>query len=138
MDNAFAWGGQEARNQRQLRLLEGDEMQDAVAGLAYLRALRDVDPKRVAVVGHSFGGSLTVLLAERDPSIRAIVTFGAVGYSWDRSAQLRARLTTAVGQMTAPAFFYTQKTTIRSGQERSWERRWRDSENCIVSRYIRL
>jgi len=105
MDRAFASGGQDARNLVQLRLLEADEMDDALAGLAYLRALREVDRHRIAVVGHSFGGTLTVLLAERQASIRAIVTFGAGGYSWDRSAQLRERLTAAVGRMSAAAFF---------------------------------
>jgi dienelactone hydrolase len=105
MDRAFASGGQDARNLAQLRLLETDEMDDALAGLAYLRALREVARHRIAVVGHSFGGTLTVLLAERQASIRAIVTFGAGGYSWDRSAQLRERLTAAVGRMSAAALF---------------------------------
>jgi dienelactone hydrolase len=105
MDSAFAAKGQEARNQIQLELLETDEMNDALAGLAFLRALPEVDPHRVAVVGHSFGGSLAVLVAEHDRDLRAIVTFGAAGYSWDRSPELRDRLTAAVGRMSAPAFF---------------------------------
>jgi carboxymethylenebutenolidase len=119
MDDAFASGGQGAREQIQLRLLEGAEMSDATAGLAYLRALREVDARRIAVVGHSFGGSLTVLLAEHDPSIRAIVTFGAGGYSWDQSAPLRARLTTAVDRMSASAFFIHAENdySIRAGKE---------------------
>jgi dienelactone hydrolase len=119
MNDAFAAGGQQARNQMQLRLLEGDEMDDAMAGLAYLRALPQVDTRRIAVVGHSFGGSLTVLLAERDPSIRAIVTFGAVGYSWDRSPDLRARLTKAVGRMAAAAFFIHAENDFSIGPGKS-------------------
>src|SRR5262245_61369317 len=105
MDRAFASGGQSARNAVQLRLLATDEMDDVLAGLAYLLSLREVDRHRIAVVGRSFGGTLTVLLAEHHPSIRAIVTFGAGGYSWDRSAELRERLTEAVGRMSAAAFF---------------------------------
>lgn len=119
MNDAFAAGGQQARNQMQLRLLEGDEMDDAMAGLAYLRALPQVDTRRIAVVGHSFGGSLTVLLAERDPSIRAIVTFGAVGYSWDRSPDLRARLTKAAGRMAAAAFFIHAENDFSIGPGKS-------------------
>lgn len=105
MDRAFASGGQESRNQAQLHLLETDELDDAAAGLAYLRARPDVDARRIAVVGHSFGGSLTLLLAERDSAVRAVVTFAAVGYSWDHSPALRARLTTAVDRMAAAALF---------------------------------
>jgi carboxymethylenebutenolidase len=105
MDRAFASGGREARNQAQLRLLETDELEDAAAGLRYLRARPEADAARLAVVGHSFGGSLTLLLAERDPGVRAVVTFAAVGYSWDRSPELRARLSTAVERMAAVALF---------------------------------
>jgi len=34
---------------------------DALAGLAFLRARPDIDSRRVVVVGHSFGGSLSLL-----------------------------------------------------------------------------
>ena len=56
------------------------------------RALPDVDPSRVAVAGVSFGGSLTLLLTERERTLRAAVVFAAAGCSWERSPQLRARL----------------------------------------------
>lgn len=115
MDSAFAANGEEARNQIQLRLLETDELDDTLAGLAFLRALPEVDSDRVAVVGHSFGGSLTVLAAEHDPALRAIVTFGAAGYSWERSPQLRARLITAVRRMSAPAFFIHAQNDYSTG-----------------------
>jgi dienelactone hydrolase len=104
MDSALTAGGQEARNRIQLQALD-DEAIDDLAGLAFLRAVPGVDPKRVAVVGQSFGGTLTVLAAERDSTLRAIVTFAAGGYSWDRSPDLRARLMAAVDRMTVPAFF---------------------------------
>jgi dienelactone hydrolase len=75
--------GDDAHNRLQLRLLETDHLDDALAGLAFLRALDDVDPERVAAIGHSFGGSLTLLLAERDSSLRAAMDFAgaAVGRS---------------------------------------------------------
>jgi dienelactone hydrolase len=57
---------QEARNA--LQLLENREMLDALSGLKFLRAFPYVDALDVAVVGHSFRGSLTVLLAEREPN----------------------------------------------------------------------
>jgi carboxymethylenebutenolidase len=105
MNREFAAHGQEARNELQLRLLENGEMNDAVSGLEFLRSLPKVDAHNVAVIGHSFGGSLTLLLAEREPSLRAVVIFSGAGYSWDRSAQLRARLLAAVAHITAPVFF---------------------------------
>jgi dienelactone hydrolase len=105
MDRALAAKGQEARNQIQLSLLESDELADARAGVAFLRALPQVDTRRVAVAGHSFGGSLTLLVAESDTTLRAAVVFGGSAGSWERSPELRARLLAAVSRTAAPIFF---------------------------------
>jgi carboxymethylenebutenolidase len=105
MNSKVAAHGQEARNALQLRLLEDREMSDALSGLKFLRALPYVGAHDVGVVGHSFGGSLTVLMAERDPDLRAVVVFSAAGYSFDRSPELRQRLLTAVDHIAAPVFF---------------------------------
>jgi len=124
MDSAFVASDQDARNDLQLQLLETDELSDALAGLAFLRTRPEVDPRRVAVCGVSFGGSLTVLVAERDSALRAVVVFAAAGYSWDRSPPLRARLTAAVGRIAAPVFFIhaANDYTIASGQALDAER----------------
>ncbi|HTK41957.1 MAG TPA: prolyl oligopeptidase family serine peptidase [Gemmatimonadales bacterium] len=105
MDSASAASGQVARNQIQLRLLETDEVSDVLAGLTFLRARADVQPARLAVVGVSFGGSLTLLVAERDSTLRAAVAFAVAGYSWERSPPLRARLLAAVARTVVPTFF---------------------------------
>jgi dienelactone hydrolase len=105
MDSAAAAGGQVARNDLQLRLLEGDELNDVLAGLAFLRARPDVQADRLAVVGDSFGGSLTLLVAERDSTLRAAVAFAIGGYSWEGSPPLRARLLEAADRTVVPVFF---------------------------------
>jgi len=105
MNREAAAHGQEARNALQLQLLDGREMGDALSALKFLRSLPYVEAKDVALVGHSFGGSLTLLMAERDPNLRAIVVFSAAGYSFDRSPELRARLLAAVDHIAAPVFF---------------------------------
>jgi carboxymethylenebutenolidase len=50
MDKEVRRHGQEGRNRIQLELLEIDEMSDAIAGLEFLRAHPEVDPRR----GHRF------------------------------------------------------------------------------------
>jgi carboxymethylenebutenolidase len=105
MNSELAAHGEEARNTLQLQLLEGREMDDALSGLAFVRTLPEVDASRVAVIGHSFGGSLTLLMAEREPNLRAVVIFSGAGYSWDRSAAVRARLLSAVTHISLPVFF---------------------------------
>jgi dipeptidyl aminopeptidase/acylaminoacyl peptidase len=88
--------GKEARQHLQFILLTTDQLEDVMAGLKYLKTVPGINASRIAVAGHSFGGQLTLLAAERDPTIRAAVTFGAAANSWKRSAELRERLLTAV------------------------------------------
>jgi carboxymethylenebutenolidase len=119
MNQESAAHGQEARNALQMKLLENGDMTDALAGLAFLRALPEVDVSKIAVIGQSFGGSLTLLLAKREPKLRAVVIFSGAGYSWDRSAELRERLFAAVARIQAPIFFIhaTNDYSLGSGKE---------------------
>jgi dienelactone hydrolase len=96
MADAMAAGGQEDRNRVQLNLLEGEGLQEAAAGLAALGTYPRVDPRRLALAGHSFGGSLALLLAARDTVVRAAVVFGTAAQSWNSSPGLRERLLDAV------------------------------------------
>ncbi len=105
MDRELATHGQDARNKLQLELLQTDQLTDALAGLAFLRVLPEVASNRVAVAGHSFGASLTLLIAERDSALRAAIAFSGSTASWEHSPQLRARLIAAVGRTTVPIFF---------------------------------
>jgi dienelactone hydrolase len=105
MDRETAEKGVEGRNRLRLQLLESGDLTDALAGLAALRALPGVDPRRVAVAGHSFGGSLSLLLAERDSSLRAAVDFAGGAAGWDTSPELRARLLKAVSATRVPICF---------------------------------
>jgi dienelactone hydrolase len=64
--------------------------------------MSDVDINRIVLVGHSFGGSLGLLVAERDTGIKAAVVFAAAGYSWSRSPMLTKRLKEAVTNIKVP------------------------------------
>ena len=131
MNSEFSAHGQEARNKLQLQLLETREMSDALSGLAFLRALPDVDPHNVAVVGHSFGGSLTLLMAEHEPNLRAIVvsrTPGIAGIgrrSCERGSLLQ--LLTLGSRYSS----FTLQTTTRSPRVRRWARGFNNSANLI-------
>jgi dienelactone hydrolase len=109
MSRATAEGGQEARNRVQLALVDGDDLADVSAGLTFLRSLPEVDAHRLAVLGHSFGGSLSLVVAERDTMVRAVTVFGAAAGSWDGSPELRERLRAAVTRANAPIFFVFAK-----------------------------
>ena len=102
MDKAFTESGQEGRNKVQLQQLQTDQLQDMLSGLAYLRGRKDVDTNRLAIVGHSFGGSLALLVAQQDKHLKAAVVFGMSGYSWNLSPPLRENLIIAVKDIPGP------------------------------------
>lgn len=109
MENAFKTGGTEARNRVQLDLLDGEELSEVTAALTALRARPDIDSPRMAVVGHSFGGQLSLVQVERDARLRAAILFGPAAASWDRSPTLRTRLVHAARQAHAPVMFIHAK-----------------------------
>src|SRR5215467_13950354 len=105
MARAFASDGTAGRNRVQLELLNDDELRDAMTALAALRARPEVDAQRIALMGHSFGGALSLVLAARDTAVKAAVVFGPAAASWQRSPALRTRLEAAVARTTAPVMF---------------------------------
>ena len=94
--------GAEARKQLHYELITGGQLDDALAGVAFLKSAAGVDPKRIAIVGHSFGGMLTLLSDDHDATIRAEVTFGAGANSWRLSQELRLRVLASVDKTSAP------------------------------------
>jgi pimeloyl-ACP methyl ester carboxylesterase len=48
---------------------------DAAAAVRFLRARPEVDPKRIAVIGHSQGGAVAPAVAAQDRAIAAVVMF---------------------------------------------------------------
>jgi dienelactone hydrolase len=102
METAFKKNGIEGRNKVQLEQLKTTQTLDMEAGIAYLRKRPDVDTSRITIVGHSFGGSLALLVAEHDPGLCTVVVFSPSGYSWNLSPQLRDNLISASGKIRAP------------------------------------
>ena len=93
--------GRKARQHLQF-ILTTDHLDDVMAALSFLKTTPAIDAKRIAIVGHSFGGQLTLLASERDNTVRAAVTFAAAAGSWERSLELRERLRAAVEKTMAP------------------------------------
>ena len=104
MDVLRGEGGPAARSAKLVEMMEV-HLQDQLAALAYLRSLPFVDPKRIAVMGCSFGGIQTLLAAESAPDIRAAVDFAGGAESWQGSPDLRARMTSAARNAKVPVFF---------------------------------
>ena len=74
---------------------------DVRAQIAYLRSRRDIDPNRIALIGHSEGGMIAPMVAETDARVAAIVLMAGtakrgetiIAYQVDQSLEGDASLT---------------------------------------------
>lgn len=105
MDKAMKQKGQNERNEVQLHGLESGELMDMISAARYLKTKNFVDTNRIVITGHSFGGSLALLLAEKELSAKAVIIYAGAGFSWNLSPQLRKRLMEAVNRLTMPIMF---------------------------------
>ena len=87
-----------------VRVMEGEQLDDQLAGQAYVKRLSYVDPKRLVVAGCSFGGIQTLLAAERGAGYRAAVAISPGALSWNGNPLLRDRLAEAVRKADIPVF----------------------------------
>lgn len=71
-----------------------DTAADTRAALDFLRSRRDIDARRLGLVGHSYGGEIAPMVAADDPSLAAVVLLAGPGRSFRETMryQLRYRI----------------------------------------------
>ena len=77
------------------------QLPDQLAALAHLRGLRHVDSSRTVVMGSSFGGIQTLLVAEVE-EFWAAIAFAPAAMTWAKAPPLRERLMLAARNARAP------------------------------------
>ncbi|HEY7271070.1 MAG TPA: CocE/NonD family hydrolase [Dehalococcoidia bacterium] len=82
--------------------MAGPQLDDQLAGLAYIEKQPYADTSRIAVAGCSFGGIETLLAAAKGNGIKAAVALSPGAESWDGDVPLQARLRQAVDDATIP------------------------------------
>lgn len=87
-----------------VQLLETSQVDDQLAGLAFLKRQAGVDTNRIVVAGCSFGGIQTLFGAARRVGYRAAVSISPAALSWDNSPDLQERLKSAVSRIDIPVF----------------------------------
>ena len=128
--------GIDARRRLHVALLTTSHLDDEMAALRIMKRLPRVDANRIAVIGHSFGGNLALLEAARDPSVRAVVTFGAGAGSWESSDVLRSLLLATVGEIVAPVMLVHSMNDYSLAPGRALcAERMRLSKPCLLKTY---
>jgi hypothetical protein len=71
------------------RLLTLDDMAgDVLAGIAYLKGRKEIDPKHMGVIGHSEGGMVGPLAASRSSDIAFVVMLAGPGVSFQQAVDV--------------------------------------------------
>jgi len=96
--------GQAAGLRLGVHLLETSQVDDQLAGLAFLKRQPFVDTTRLVVAGCSFGGIQTIFGAARHVGYRAAVPISPAALSWNNSPDLQTRLKDAVSKIDIPVF----------------------------------
>ncbi len=65
---------------------------DAEAGVEYLKTRADVDPHKIGLIGHSEGGLIAPMVAERNPDVAFIVMMAGPGVPGDQILPEQVRL----------------------------------------------
>jgi carboxymethylenebutenolidase len=103
------WWQEVGRNQAQLISRLQAETDDVLAAVDYLRTLPHVDAKRLAVMGWSFGGVVTMMAASRSTVFLAAVNQAGGALTWDGNSYMRSALVAAAEKSTTPTLFMVAK-----------------------------
>lgn len=96
-----------------------DFARDAGRAVDWLRGQPGIDPERVAVVGHSEGALVALLVASRDPHVRALVLLGAAAHSGREVARWQRQALVMSDPLTWPA---PQRRAVLAAADRDAER----------------
>jgi dienelactone hydrolase len=94
--------------------LQEEYNQDVVAAVEWLKGQSFVDQRRMVMSGCSYGGTQTLLAAEKDLGLRAFAPFAPAAKSW-ANTELRKRLLEAVRNAKSPLFLIQAQNDFSIG-----------------------
>lgn len=100
------------------QLLATEQLDDQMAGIAWLKTVPEVDRDAIVTMGISFGGAQALLAAERGEGIRAAVSFAGGAMNWLHNAPMRARLLEAARNAKIPVMFIQAENDFDLGPSR--------------------
>jgi carboxymethylenebutenolidase len=102
IEQTQATEGPEAAHRMVVHLLESEQLDDQLAGLAYMKQLAFVDSSRLAVAGCSYGGIQTLLGAEKKVGYKAAISMSPAALSWTHNTFLQKRLIRSLEGINIP------------------------------------
>ena len=94
-----------AEYDRQLVARLESESDDVVVAAEYLATQADIDADRIAVMGSSFGGTVTLWASTRSDRFACAVEFAGAAINWEHTPELRAAMQEATRRIKCPIYF---------------------------------
>ncbi|WP_411281143.1 alpha/beta hydrolase family protein [Gemmatimonas sp.] len=120
-----------------------DFARDAAAAVAWLRAQSRVQPERIALVGHSEGALVALLVARADPQLWALGLLGAAARSgreiarWQRATLVATDLTTWAPAQRAAVLARAESDADAIAATDPWLRTWFSLDPRTIARDVR-
>ena len=87
------------------------QVDDVEEAIKYVKGLKDsggkslIDPSRIVIAGHSFGGIVTVFANTKDLGQKAVIDGAGASQSWEGNEAARDEMKQAVKKAVAPTYF---------------------------------
>lgn len=122
-----------------------DTKADAEAALRYLRSRSDIDPARLGLIGHSYGGVIAPMVAADDPSLGAVVLLGGPAKNFRETMRYQWRYRIEQDPAIAPAeradalarAMRQQEANVAASTE-AWRRSIQDLDPLVAARRLRM
>ena len=79
-----------------------EETDDVLAAIDYLRTLPFADPKRIGIMGWSFGGIVTMFAVSRSTAFAVAINQAGGALTWNGNEEVRRALIAAAEKVTTP------------------------------------
>lgn len=122
-----------------------DTAADTRAAVAFLRGRTDIDPRRVGLIGHSYGGDIAPMVAADDPAIAAVVLLAAGARSFRETMRYQHRyriendptIPPAEREAALAAAMRQQDLNVKASTE-AWRRSIQDRDPLPTARRLRM
>lgn len=74
------------------RATSGDFASDVLAGIEYLKARKEINPKKIGLIGHSEGGIIAPMVAAKSSDVAFIVLMAGTGLTGEKILYLQSAL----------------------------------------------
>jgi dipeptidyl aminopeptidase/acylaminoacyl peptidase len=122
-----------------------DTAADTRAALGFLRARGDIDPRRLALVGHSYGGEIAPMVAVEDPSLGALVLMAGPARTFRDTMRYQNRYRIEndpaippAGREAALAEAMRQQDVNVKASTEAWRRSIQDRDPLPTARRLRM